>query len=291
MSDRYSVELDKVFSCDPTDYTAVISGIGQDGDNASLFIASNLNEMVREELLKGRNFLKAVEEACVELDCRLLKSSGNGCIFNESGATYCSFWIQEGRLFCANVGNCRVIASHAGIAMAITKDHVPDDPIERCRIEHSGGRVYCNKIDYKYGASRAFGLFSYKSKVFPKSLQQVIIALPSVYEVKMDPNVDFIVLASNSVWEILTNQQVVTFIENHLRDRMSLEQTACGLIDWCESLWRCQRVHHGTGNLTCVIVTLYPNVFCGAPLLPSHQAHHIHHGHTASRCSSMPCPP
>ncbi len=298
MSDRYSVELDKMFLCDPVDYVAVISGIGHGGDTASLYVASNLNQMVKEEIQKGRTFLKAVEEASLELDARLLQAAAKidaggcqgGCIFNDSGATLCSFWIQGSKIYCANIGNCRVIASVAGNAQAITKDHVPDDPVERGRIENAGGRVTCNKIDYKLNTARAFGLFSYKPRALQKSLQQVIIALPNVYEVSLDTKIDFFVLASNSVWEVLTNQQVVTFVQNHLRE-MSLEETAKGLIEWCESLCcgGCQHVHNCAGNLTCIILTLSSPVFCGIHHHPSCTPHHLcypHSPHPPSHCSS-----
>ncbi len=266
MQDRYSIELDKQFvTPEPVDYTAVIGGVGHDGDTASLFVASNLNGMVREQLMKGKSFLRAVEDACTELDERLMTAAntfdGNGQIFRESGATLCALWLQSGKIFCANVGDCRVIVSHNNSALPITKDHVPDDPVERGRIEHAGCKVCCNKIDGRMNVSRAFGLYNYKQ--FPcAKLQQVIISLPSVYEVDMDPRINFFILASGSVWECVSNQQAVTFVENHLRDRIPLQETAKGLVDWCETLWRnCNAPHGGTGNLTCIILTLDPCAF------------------------------
>ncbi len=273
MQDRYSVELDKVFcSPGPVDYTAVIGGVGHDGDTASLFVASNLNEMVREELLRGKSFLRAVEDACIDLDEKLLSTAvsidRSGKIFNDSGATICAMWIQGGKIFCANVGDCRVIVSHNKSALPITKDHVPDDPTEKCRIEHAGCRVYCNKIDNFINVSRAFGLFSYKQQVCPK-MQQAIVPMPNVYEVDMDPRIDFFILASGSVWEVMSNDQAISYVENRLRDQLSLADAAQGLVDWCETLWRntnCQLA--GTGNLTCAILTLHPCAYPCSPCVP-----------------------
>ncbi len=269
MQDRYSIELDKIFARpDPVDYIAVISGIGHDADTASLFVASNLNELVMEHILKGTTFLKAIEHACIELDERLMRAATTvdptGKVFNDSGATLGAMWIHAGKIFCANVGDCRVVVSHNRTAVAITNDHVPDNPAERGRIVNAGGHVYGNKIDYKISVSRAFGLFSYKQRAYGKSLQQVVIPLPSVYEVDMDPNLDFFVLASGSVFEVLSNQQVVTFVLEQMKSCLSLQDTAQQLMDWCATLWRntMPKGHTGMGNLTCIIVTLSPAAYC-----------------------------
>ncbi len=284
MQDRYSIELNKIFlTTDPVDYMAVISGVGLDGDTASLFVASNFNELVREHIIKGRPFLKAVEEACIKLDEKLLRAAAGvdrtGRIFNDSGATMCAMWVQGGRIFCTNVGDCRVVASHNSVAVPLTKDHVPDDPLERGRIIKAGGQVYCNKINYKIPISRAFGLYTYKQCAYG-SLQQIIIALPSVYEVGMDPKIDFFVLASGSVFEVLNSQQVVTFVLEQLRVRVSLQETAKGLIDWCATLWRNTKQvgHTGMGNLTCVLVTLNPAAFQCPPRSLVRAGGHGHSG-------------
>ena len=49
---------------------------------------------------------------------------------------------QRLQLLIAHVGDCRAVLSNAGVAMALTTDHKPDDPSEKKRIEIAGGFVH-----------------------------------------------------------------------------------------------------------------------------------------------------
>ncbi len=264
MLDRYTVELGKDFASKRSvDYVAVVSGLGQAGETTSLFIASNLNAFVREEVIGGMNYLHAIKEGCIILDERLRQAAmsleGESMILDESGATCCALWITDKKIYCCNVGNCRILVSHNKEMMPVTRDHVPSDPAEGRRIVNAGGGIRGNKIDGKIGVSRAFGLFAYKDPKARRSNSKVL-AVPSVYEVELDPKIDFFLLASGDVFQVLTSQQASHFVETHLESKFSLQMIAQGLIEWCEEIWRGSPKLQANGNLTCIIIRL---VFSG----------------------------
>ncbi len=45
-------------------------------------------------------------------------------------------------LFVAHVGDCRAVLSESGIAVQLTMDHSPKNPVEQERIEAAGGWVH-----------------------------------------------------------------------------------------------------------------------------------------------------
>ncbi len=63
-----------------------------------------------------------------------------------SGSTAVSVLLRGDLVLCANAGDSRAIigrlrSNDNWVAIPLSKDHKPDDPVERARIEHSGGRV------------------------------------------------------------------------------------------------------------------------------------------------------
>ncbi len=211
---------------------------------------------------RPRQFLEAIEEGCLNLDEKLrevaLGMDCTGQIFNSAGATFCGMWTGNLQTYCCNVGDCRIIMSYRGTAVAITEDHCPSHPTEKERIRKAGGLVANNQINGILSASRAFGLFSFKSNVFDKRLKQCVIAQPDIYVLDPDVNVDFIILASSGLWKMLTNQQAVDFVCSNLRNNLPLNVIASLLMDFCEE---------SPDNLTCAIVSLRTIKPCLAKLI------------------------
>ena len=66
--------------------------------------------------------------------------SENGAMVHQ-GSTLCAALIEEENLWVINVGDSRAVMYSDGSDLLLTKDHKPNDPAERKRIEDAGGEV------------------------------------------------------------------------------------------------------------------------------------------------------
>ena len=107
-------------------------------------------------------------------------------------------------LYIANVGDSTSIASLSGKLLILSKDHKPEDREEKKRIINAGGvlrRGYaCKKGAMCLAVSRAFGDFSLKDNPSLPREKQIIIVDPFVANYTVSTEWDFVLLASDGVW-------------------------------------------------------------------------------------------
>ena len=134
-------------------------------------------------------------------------------------------------LVSANVGDSRAVLSRAGKAVALTKDHKPNDPSERARIEKLGGRVdWCGPRDPKTGGPkmrvkkgekrkkrvggvyRINGNLALSRAIGDRSEKPLVSSKVDINEIELDVKQDeFIVIASDGLWDVLSNQETIDF--------------------------------------------------------------------------------
>ena len=109
-------------------------------------------------------------------------------------------------------------------SMQLTKDQKPEHPEELARIIEKGGRVQQLLDDngVKIGPYRVFDMVgNYPGLAMSRSLGDIlgthvgIISTPILNKHKFNKEADaFVVLASDGVWDVMDNQEVVNFVEN-----------------------------------------------------------------------------
>ncbi|WCJ43452.1 Protein phosphatase 2C family protein [Euphorbia peplus] len=125
----------------------------------------------------------------------------------DAGSTASTAVLLGDRLLVANVGDSRVVASRAGSAMPLSIDHKPDRSDERERIEQAGGFIIWAgtwRVGGVLAVSRAFG---------DKLLKPYVVAEPEIQEEEID-GVDFIIIASDGLWNVLSNQDAVDVVQD-----------------------------------------------------------------------------
>ncbi|XP_062014632.1 probable protein phosphatase 2C 28 [Rosa rugosa] len=103
-------------------------------------------------------------------------------------------------LIVANVGDSRAVLCRDGVANQLTVDHDPQK--EKDLVESRGGCVVklpgnVPRVDAQLAMSRAFG---------DGDLKEHITSEPDISIEKIDTEVDFIILASDGLWKVMSNQ-------------------------------------------------------------------------------------
>ncbi|CAK9216901.1 unnamed protein product [Sphagnum troendelagicum] len=153
-----------------------------------------------DNLLRHRKFLDdiklAIAETFQQTDQDYLWSEINHM---DAASTACTCLVVGDRLLVANIGDSRAVVCRGGEAVALSIDQTPNRTHERKCIEDAGGVV-----EGLSRVSRAFGA---------RSLKRYVVADPEIQEYDIEEGVDFLVLATAGLWNMLSNQEAVSMIE------------------------------------------------------------------------------
>jgi serine/threonine protein phosphatase PrpC len=166
-----------------------------------------LSKIQLESLSEG------LRDAYIAMDKYLLECES----MDTSGSTLVCAVITPAYILCANVGDSRAIISCAGgTAHALSADHKPDNAEERARIERAGSFVAIERVNGELAMSRALGDFQYKQAKHMDISQQAVTCVPEVtFHTRVSTD-GILVLACDGVWDVLSNQEVVSFVWDHL---------------------------------------------------------------------------
>jgi len=189
---------------------------------------------------------------------------------NDSGCTAVVGLLVGRDLYVANAGDSRCIVCRDGKAIEMSFDHKPEDELERNRINKAGGKVTQDgRVNGGLNLSRAIGDHAYKTNKSLPLQQQMISPVPDVKKLTLQPETDsFIFLACDGIWNSLSSQEVVDFIndkmektkDSKLEERQKLTKILEELFEHCLAP---DTMGDGTGcdNMTAVIAKLKTGAF------------------------------
>jgi len=203
---------------------------------------------------KSKNYEAALKRAFLATDEDL---RSNPDFQNDpSGCTAVVTLIDEKRrIICANAGDSRSVLSVKGEAKAMSHDHKPVNKDENARIVAGGGFVEFGRVNGNLALSRALGDFEFKQNGTISAEKQVVTADPDI--IVHDPTDDdeFLILACDGIWDVMTSQNTVDFIRRSIADRQPLDKVCESVIDFClapDSDWG----GVGCDNMTIMIVAI-----------------------------------
>nr|KJB65930.1 hypothetical protein B456_010G120600 [Gossypium raimondii] len=171
---------------------------GHGGARAAEYVKQNLFS----NLIRHPKFISdtksAIADAYNHTDSEFLKSENNQN--RDAGSTASTAILVGDRLLVANVGDSRAVICRGGNAFAVSRDHKPDQSDERQRIEDAGGFVMWAgtwRVGGVLAVSRAFG---------DRLLKQYVVADPEIQEEKIDSSLEFLILASDGLWDVVSNE-------------------------------------------------------------------------------------
>jgi len=138
-----------------------------------------------------------------------------------SGTTATMVVVTEDSYVVANLGDSRVaVARGDDTEFFATNDHKPDNELESARVKSCGGMVAYGRVNGMLAVARAMGDFEYKNPAKP-STRHVVTACADCYVVPKSPDDEFVVLACDGVWDVMSNEEVLGFVRTALRSGKS----------------------------------------------------------------------
>jgi serine/threonine protein phosphatase PrpC len=181
-----------------------------------------------------------------------------------SGTTIVVVLITPSHVICANAGDSRAILHKGTGVMPLSFDHKPNNVAELERIVSAGGFVKGRRVDGDLAVSRGLGDFVFKSEEGLAPHKQRVIAEPDFMVYPRDHEDDeFIVLACDGVWDVVTNFECSKMIQDIIEEG----ETDLGLI--CEEVLDSCLEKNSRDNMTIVTVALPAIKLCKDPLKSS----------------------
>ncbi|CAM6129818.1 unnamed protein product [Calypogeia fissa] len=175
---------------------------GHGGRKAADFAAEHLVHKITEAIESSQEGEGSIEAAVrsgyLAADAEFLEQRVS------SGASCVTAIVKDGYMVVANAGDCRAVLSRAGTAEALTSDHRAGRDDERQRIESLGGFV-----DNLTGTWRVQGTLAVSRGLGDMHLKEWISAEPEVQKLRITPDCEFLILASDGLWDAVTNQEAV----------------------------------------------------------------------------------
>ncbi|XP_058882676.1 protein phosphatase 1B-like [Acipenser ruthenus] len=194
----------------------------------------------------------SIRDAFLTIDSymhRLTKYRG----WDNSGSTAVAIILSPEHIYFINCGDSRAVLCRDGEVCFYTEDHKPFNPGERERIQNAGGTVTLQRVNGSLAVSRALGDFDFKEVEWRPPTEQLVSPEPEVYEVARSPGDEFLVLACDGVWDIISNEGLCAFIRNRLQVCSDLKDVCTQIIDTC--------LYKGSHDNMSIILICFP----GAP--------------------------
>jgi serine/threonine protein phosphatase PrpC len=241
----------------------VADGHGPQGEFISHFLRSRL-----PSLLTSSPFFRSNLEKSMILSIQKLSVEVHHQSFDTSfsGSTLVSVVLRGNDLICANVGDSRAILASKSFdkpwkIVQISRDHKCGLPEEIARIEAKGGRVAPLKDffgqpvgpDRVWVKSHHYPGLAMSRSIGDKVAQAVgVNALPEIFKRKLRQKDKFLVLASDGVFDVLDNLQVLDIVVAEGWNRGSPDKAAHCLAETAKEKWEC--IGERVDDVTCVVV-------------------------------------
>ncbi|XP_040376049.1 probable protein phosphatase 2C 5 isoform X2 [Oryza brachyantha] len=192
---------------------------------------------------------------------------------DESGATATAMFLRNDVLVVSHIGDSCLVISRGGRPQVVTNFHRPygnkKTSLEEVkRIRAAGGWIVDGRICGEISVSRAFGDIRFKTRkneMLVKGVKEgrwtekfisrikfkgdLIVSSPEVSLVELGPDVEFILLATDGLWDYIKTSEAVTLVRDQLRQHGDVQLA-------CEALGQIALDRRSQDNVSIVIADL-----------------------------------
>jgi len=175
-----------------------------------------------------------------------------------AGCTSVVVFRNGNTLYCANAGDSRAVLCRAGgVCFPLSEDHKPSQEVERRRIDEAGGFInQVGRVNGNLNLTRSLGDLKYKQVPNVPRAGQIITAEPDITKVELRPDDEFIIIACDGVWDVLTSEGSVEFVRERLQNGLDTKTIVNEVFDHCISDDPRKTQGIGGDNMTCIIIEL-----------------------------------
>ncbi|XP_026422558.1 probable protein phosphatase 2C 6 [Papaver somniferum] len=169
-------------------------------------------ETMKEGLMNGSfkdnwetQWEKAFTNCFMKVDAEVggsINGSGEPVAPETVGSTAVVSVVCSSHIIVANCGDSRAVLCRGKSPVPLSEDHKPNREDEYARIEAAGGKVI------QWNGHRVFGVLAMSRSIGDRYLKPWIIPDPEVKFVPRTKEDECLILASDGLWDVLTNEEV-----------------------------------------------------------------------------------
>jgi len=147
------------------------------------------------------------------------------------------------------------VACVDGTVQQLSYDHKPNNDSETKRIVAAGGWVEFNRVNGNLALSRALGDFIFKKNDRKSAEEQIVTAYPDVIMRDLTASHEFIIMACDGIWDVMSNQEVVQFVRARIAQRAEPSVICEDLLNTCLAP-DAQMGGLGCDNMTVILICI-----------------------------------
>lgn len=203
----------------------------------------NLHSKILNSSSFSTNLERAISEGFTSTDSEFCEMAVK--MEDQSGATATCAFIVGNTLTVGNVGDSSAFLCRANSQpLQLTVEHKASREEEKQRVKDNGGLVV-----WFSGGWRVNGIVAVSRSIGDEPLAKFVVATPDVVSCELKDDDQFLVLASDGLWDVMSIEEVIEFVSNWQKDSR-------GISNVCEALADEARRRDSQDDITVVIIFL-----------------------------------
>jgi serine/threonine protein phosphatase PrpC len=231
------------------DYYAVFDGHG--GDKVAIYLKSTM----RKTLLQNIKIMFPNVSGAIYKTFADVAEGVNTTFGMHTGSTALVIIKSPTDIWAANAGDCRAILKYFDnpryVAKQLTKDHKPNDPDEEKRIRDANGFISQDP----YGTWRVGGNLAVSRSFGDLYLSPWVTWKPDIYHVNVTQDIRAIFMASDGIWDTMSDQDVVNVSYQVITKNLSYDPHKI-MTKVCNDVTDLARKRGSTDNISIIFIVV-----------------------------------
>jgi serine/threonine protein phosphatase PrpC len=177
------------------------------------YASEEIPSHIVSSLQAGTSLPESLFRSFLKTDAQFIRSNSSQ-LKAGSTSTVMLFDHQTGLTSIANSGDTRAVLSRLRTAIDVTRDMKSSSPLEIARILSSGGYLLNGRVLGSLAVARALGDCQLK-----EINDQAVIADPEVTSFYFQSDDEFVVIATDGLWDVMSSQAVVDMVWTALSEQ------------------------------------------------------------------------